>query len=99
MESLSDPTNTLWPFPFTPQDWVQTPLAVQAVSDHRSTKGAQTAPKWSVKPTVPTSQWERQSSRRSGSPDHLGGLEEEQWGDRDPEGLGGLEVDDEIELH
>ena len=34
-----------------------------------------------------------------GLPDHLGGLEEEQWGDRDPEGLGGLEVDDEIELH
>ena len=30
MESLSDPTNTLWPFPFTPQDWAQTPLAVQA---------------------------------------------------------------------
>ena len=30
MESLSDPTNTLWPFPFTPQDWAQTPQAVQA---------------------------------------------------------------------
>src|SRR5437870_9990807 len=30
MESLSDPTNTIWPFPFTPQDWAQTPLAVQA---------------------------------------------------------------------
>ena len=30
MESLSDPTNPLWPFPFTPQDWAQTPLAVQA---------------------------------------------------------------------
>jgi transposase len=30
MESLSDPTNTLWPFPFTSQDWAQTPLAVQA---------------------------------------------------------------------
>ena len=30
MEPLSDPTNTLWPFPFTPQDWAQTPLAVQA---------------------------------------------------------------------
>src|SRR5947208_5747222 len=30
MESLSDPTNTLWLFPFTPQDWAQTPLAVQA---------------------------------------------------------------------
>jgi transposase len=30
MESLSEPTNTVWPFPFTPQDWEQTPLAVQA---------------------------------------------------------------------
>src|SRR6516165_6140425 len=30
MESLSDPPNALWPFPFTPQDWAQTPLAVQA---------------------------------------------------------------------
>ena len=30
MESLSDPTNPIWPFPFTPQDWAQTPLAVQA---------------------------------------------------------------------
>jgi transposase len=30
MEPLSDPTNTFWPFPFTPQDWAQTPLAVQA---------------------------------------------------------------------
>jgi transposase len=30
MEPLSDPTNTVWSFPFTPQDWEQTPLAVQA---------------------------------------------------------------------
>src|SRR5262245_13190553 len=30
MEALADPTNPLWPFPFTPQDWAQTPLAVQA---------------------------------------------------------------------
>ena len=30
MEPLSEPTDTLWSFPFTPQDWVQTPLAVQA---------------------------------------------------------------------
>jgi hypothetical protein len=30
MEPLSEPTNTLWLFPFPPQDWVQTPLAVQA---------------------------------------------------------------------
>ena len=30
MESLSEPTNTVWSFPFTPQDWEQTPQAVQA---------------------------------------------------------------------
>ena len=30
MEPWSEPTNTVWPFPFTPQDWEQTPLAVQA---------------------------------------------------------------------
>ena len=30
MEPLSEPTNTVWPFPFTPQDWEQTPPAVQA---------------------------------------------------------------------
>jgi hypothetical protein len=30
MEPRSDPTNTIEPFPFTPQDWAQTPLAVQA---------------------------------------------------------------------
>jgi transposase len=30
MESLSKPTNTVWSFPFTPQDWEQTPLVVQA---------------------------------------------------------------------
>jgi hypothetical protein len=30
MEPLSEPTNTGWPFPFTPQDWEQTPPAVQA---------------------------------------------------------------------
>src|SRR5262245_36399721 len=30
MEPPSVPTNTLWPFPFTPQDWEQTPPAVQA---------------------------------------------------------------------
>src|SRR5215217_830355 len=29
MESLSEPANTGWPFPFTPQDWEQTPRAVQ----------------------------------------------------------------------
>ena len=30
MEPQSEPHNTVWPFPFTPQDWAQTPLAVQA---------------------------------------------------------------------
>src|SRR5262245_54722308 len=30
MEPRSDPTNTVWPLPFTPQDWEQTPPAVQA---------------------------------------------------------------------
>jgi transposase len=30
MEPLSEPTCTVWSFPFTPQDWEQTPPAVQA---------------------------------------------------------------------
>jgi transposase len=30
MEPLLDPTHTIWSFPFPPQDWAQTPLAVQA---------------------------------------------------------------------
>src|SRR4029453_16602969 len=30
MDPRSEPANTVWPFPFTPQDWEQTPLAVQA---------------------------------------------------------------------
>src|SRR4029450_5950128 len=30
MEPLPEPANTVWPFPFTPQDWEQTPPAVQA---------------------------------------------------------------------
>ena len=30
MGLLSEPTNTVWSFPFTPQAWEQTPLAVQA---------------------------------------------------------------------
>jgi transposase len=30
MEPRSEPTNTVWSLPFTPQDWEQTPLAVQA---------------------------------------------------------------------
>src|SRR5229473_1544140 len=30
MEPRSEPANTVWPFPFTPQEWEQTPPAVQA---------------------------------------------------------------------
>jgi len=30
MESRSESAHTIWPFPFTPQDWEQTPPAVQA---------------------------------------------------------------------
>jgi transposase len=30
MESLSEPADTLWSLPFPPQDWAQTPRAVQA---------------------------------------------------------------------
>lgn len=30
MEPRSEPATTAWPFPFTPQDWAQTPPAVQA---------------------------------------------------------------------
>src|SRR5215471_12573933 len=30
MEPRSAPANTVWPFPFTPQDWEQTPPTVQA---------------------------------------------------------------------
>src|SRR5438132_1249104 len=30
MAPLSEPTKAIWSFPFTPQDWAQTPLAVQA---------------------------------------------------------------------
>src|SRR5262249_3146183 len=30
MELLTESISTAWPFPFTPQDWAQTPPAVQA---------------------------------------------------------------------
>src|SRR5690349_23739866 len=30
METRSEPAHTVWPFPFTPQDWELTPPAVQA---------------------------------------------------------------------
>src|SRR5215510_9961309 len=35
----------------------------------------------------------------AGSPDHLIGLEAEEWGNGDPERLCGLKVDDELVLH
>src|SRR5438105_13197692 len=35
----------------------------------------------------------------AGSPNHLIGLEEECWGNRQPKSLSGLQVDDELELH
>jgi hypothetical protein len=38
----------------------------------------------------------RQGRPISGSPDHLVGLEEEGWGDRQAERLGGLEVDHQL---
>lgn len=34
----------------------------------------------------------------TGSPAHLVRLEKERWGNREAEGLGGLEVDDQFEL-
>ena len=30
MEPLTEPMSMAWPFPFVPQDWEQTPTAVQA---------------------------------------------------------------------
>ena len=51
---------------------------------------------WGVKPNVPTSRRERQSSR---SPDHFIRLKQERRGDGEAERLGGLEVDDEFEFH
>jgi hypothetical protein len=35
--------------------------------------------------------------RRCGSADHLGRLDEEGWRDRQAQGLGGLQVDDQLE--
>jgi hypothetical protein len=37
--------------------------------------------------------------RPRGSPDHLIGQEEQGWGYRDPERLGGLEVEDQLEFY
>jgi hypothetical protein len=47
---------------------------------------------------MPPSQCGRQSSSLTSSPDHLVRLEKERWGNREAEGLGGLEVDDQFEL-
>ena len=41
MELLSDSTNPIWSFPFTPEDWAQTPLAVQAYVHIRNRSGCQ----------------------------------------------------------
>jgi len=35
----------------------------------------------------------------AGSPDHLIGLEEEHGGNSETQGLGGLEIDDQLEFH
>ena len=35
----------------------------------------------------------------AGSADHLVGLEEDRRGDGEAQGLGGLEIDDQLELH
>ena len=51
-----------------------------------------------VKPTMPLSQCGRQSSWLTSSPDHLIGLQEDGRGNRQTKGLGGLQVDDQLEL-
>jgi hypothetical protein len=44
MELRSEPANTVWPCPFTPQDWEQTPLAVQTCVHHPARR-TDTAPR------------------------------------------------------
>jgi hypothetical protein len=67
------------------------------VSNREGTTGAQTSLQWEVKPTMPTSQCGRQSSWFTSSADHLVRLEEERRRDGEAQGLGGLEVDDQLE--
>jgi hypothetical protein len=52
------------------------------VDGHGGTTGAQTSLKWGGKPTVLIARW---GVSRRGSSDHLIGLEEEHWRDRDAE--------------
>src|SRR5207247_741111 len=61
--------------------------------------GAQPSLQWGVKPTVPTSHWEHQSSWLTSSANHLVRQDEDHRGDGDPQGLGGLEVNAAFELH
>jgi Phosphate transporter family len=67
------------------------------VGGHRGSKGVHVTT-WEVTPAMPPSQCGRQSSSLTSSPDHLVRLEKERWGNREAEGLGGLEVDDQFEL-
>ena len=39
MEALADPTNPLWPFPFTPQDWAQTPPGCASLCAYPARRG------------------------------------------------------------
>jgi len=51
-----------------------------------------------VKPTVPLSPCGRPSSALDGSLDHFIRLEEEERRYGDPQGFGGFEIDDQLEL-
>src|SRR5262249_58969041 len=60
--------------------------------------GVQPSLQWGVKPTVPTSHWEHQSSWLTSSANHLVRLEEEGGGNREAERLGGLQVNNKVEF-
>src|SRR6266568_2553420 len=70
----------------------------QIVSGHRGSKGVNLAT-WEVKPTIPTSSCGRQSSWLTSSPDYFVGLKENARRNGEAEGLGGLQIDDQLELH
>ena len=63
MEPLPAPANPGWPFPFTPQDWEQTPPAVQAYL--RTVRDEVSSSKGVWRPWRPAS---RQNSRTSHRP-------------------------------